>query len=57
MDRATRAAKLAEIWTQLCWLEGELESSGGPFLTGTALTDADMTWHPTCVYMVSSVTT
>lgn len=44
MDRATRAAKIAEIWRQLCWLEGELGRNGGPFLAGERVTHADMTW-------------
>lgn len=47
MDRATRAAKIAEIWRHLCWLEGELGKSGGPFLAGERLTHADMTWWGT----------
>ena len=50
-NRATRAAKIAEIWKQLNWLEAQLERRGGPFLAGTAVTHADMTWHPTCVFM------
>ncbi|KAL1520033.1 hypothetical protein AB1Y20_023511 [Prymnesium parvum] len=50
MDPATRAAKLAEIWQQLCWLESH---AGSPFLVGGAshLTFADLTWFPTAVFM------
>jgi len=48
MDKATRAAKLAEIWKQLSWLEENLK---GPYMVGEQLTIADMTWYPTCVYM------
>jgi len=48
MDRATRAAKLAEIWKQLNWLE---EQCVGPYLTGSAVTLADFTWMPTIVFM------
>lgn len=58
VDRATRAAKIAEIWKQLAWLEDQLARGGGPYLAGAALTHADMTWHPTCVffeYMLPSV--
>jgi glutathione S-transferase len=50
-NRATRAAKIAEIWKQLSWLEAQLERRGGPFLAGAAVTHADITWHPTCVFM------
>lgn len=48
MDRATRAAKLAEIWKQLQWLE---ENTKGPYLAGAELTMADMTWFPTTIFM------
>lgn len=48
MDRATRAAKLAEIWKQLRWLE---ESAVGPYLAGADVTTADMTWFPTSIFM------
>ena len=48
---ATRAAKIAEIWRQLSWLEAHLERRGGPYLAGATVTHADMTWHPTCVFM------
>ena len=57
VDIATRAAKFGEIWKQLSWLEAEvarlhkLDSSGGPFMTGSQLTLADLTWFPTCVFM------
>jgi len=48
MDRPTRAAKLAEIWKQLCWIES---ACAGPWMTGAAVTHADMTWFPTAVFM------
>eukprot|EP00793_Prasinoderma_coloniale_P004948 PRCOL_00000709-RA len=48
MDRATRAAKLREIWKQLQWLEEQVR---GPYLAGAALTLADFTWYPTAVFM------
>lgn len=48
MDRPTRAAKLAEIWKQLRWLE---EVCIGPFLAGTEMTNADFTWYPTTIFM------
>jgi len=48
MDRPTRAAKLAEIWKQLKWLEGQCR---GNFLAGAAVTHADFTWFPTAVFM------
>ena len=46
--RATRAAKLREIWKQLQWLEEQVR---GPYLAGAALTLADFTWYPTAVFM------
>jgi len=48
MNKATRAAKLAEIWKQLNWLE---ENVKGPYMAGEELTIADMTWYPTCIFM------
>lgn len=56
MSHETRAAKLAEIWRQLHWLEdqastAEAEAAGGPHLLGAELTLADLTWFPTCVFM------
>jgi len=48
MDKATRAAKLAEIWKQLTWLE---ENIIGPCMAGDQVTVADMTWYPTCIFM------
>ena len=47
-DRATRAAKLAEIWKQLLWLEAQCR---GPYLAGAAVSLADFTWFPTAVFM------
>jgi len=53
MDLPTRAAKIGEIWRQLCWLEAELarQAADGPYMLGNALTLADLTWFPTCVFM------
>ena len=52
MDLPTRAAKMAEIWKQLNWLEAKKQSSSpSPFLVSDQLTLADMTWYPTCVFM------
>jgi len=48
MDKATRSAKLAEIWKQLSWLE---ENVQGPYMAGDHVTIADMTWYPTCIFM------
>lgn len=48
MDRPTRAAKLAEIWKQLTWLEEHVK---GPYMAGEELSVADMTWYPTCIFM------
>eukprot|EP00420_Gonyaulax_spinifera_P034744 CAMPEP_0197880678 /NCGR_PEP_ID=MMETSP1439-20131203/8398_1 /TAXON_ID=66791 /ORGANISM="Gonyaulax spinifera, Strain CCMP409" /LENGTH=344 /DNA_ID=CAMNT_0043500241 /DNA_START=33 /DNA_END=1067 /DNA_ORIENTATION=+ len=48
MDKPTRAAKLAEIWKQLTWLE---EHCKGKYLAGDSITVADMTWYPTTIFM------
>merc|ERR1719215_902370 len=48
LDLPTRAAKLAEIWKQLSWLEGQVV---GPCLCGEQLTLADFTWFPTAIFM------
>eukprot|EP00416_Gambierdiscus_australes_P019441 CAMPEP_0171060630 /NCGR_PEP_ID=MMETSP0766_2-20121228/3953_1 /TAXON_ID=439317 /ORGANISM="Gambierdiscus australes, Strain CAWD 149" /LENGTH=332 /DNA_ID=CAMNT_0011516231 /DNA_START=87 /DNA_END=1085 /DNA_ORIENTATION=- len=48
MDLPTRAAKLAEIWKQLAWLNGEII---GPYLVGDEITLADLTWFPTTIFM------
>jgi len=48
MDLATRAAKLAEIWKQLGWLNKNMVL---PYLCGSKVTLADLTWFPTTVYM------
>jgi len=50
MDLRTRAAKIAEIWKQLSWLEAQI-SKDSQFLVGAQLTLADLTWFPTCVFM------
>eukprot|EP00931_Biecheleriopsis_adriatica_P090863 TRINITY_DN64782_c0_g1_i1.p1 TRINITY_DN64782_c0_g1~~TRINITY_DN64782_c0_g1_i1.p1 ORF type:complete len:280 (-),score=57.47 TRINITY_DN64782_c0_g1_i1:107-946(-) len=48
MDLQTRAAKLAEIWKQLTWLNEHLV---GPYLVGPEVTLADFTWFPTTIFM------
>ncbi|CAB9526703.1 unknown protein (Partial), partial [Seminavis robusta] len=48
MDAATRAAKLAELYKQLCWLE---EQAKLPFLAGHKCTHADITWFGTFCFM------
>jgi len=48
MDKPTRAAKLAELWKQLTWLDENLK---GPYLAGPSLTLADFTWFPTCIFI------
>lgn len=48
MDLPTRAAKLAEIWRQLTWINGKIV---GPYLCGEKVTLADLTWFPTCIFM------
>jgi glutathione S-transferase len=48
MDAATRAAKLAELYKQLCWLEQEARL---PYLAGPRCTHADLAWFPTIVFM------
>lgn len=49
MSIEARAAKLAELWKQLTWLDNFMV--GNPFLAGDHLTLADLTWYPTCVFM------
>ncbi|KAL9178891.1 hypothetical protein ACHAXT_011864 [Thalassiosira profunda] len=64
MDSAARAAKLGELWRQLCWLEAEVGKTKKKtgknntraiettcHLLGEQLTLADFTWFPTCVFM------
>mmetsp|Transcript_106070 Transcript_106070/g.208050 ORF Transcript_106070/g.208050 Transcript_106070/m.208050 type:complete len:268 (-) Transcript_106070:46-849(-) len=48
MDLKTRAAKFAEIWKQLNFLN---ENIVGPYICGDAITLADMTWYPTTIFM------
>jgi len=50
MDAPTRAAKLAEMWRQLNWLEAH---AGAPYLVPCTdhATLADLTWFPTAVFM------
>lgn len=49
MDRPTRAAKIAELWKQMKFLEDT--SLCSPHLCGEQLTLADFTWFPTCVFI------
>jgi len=51
MDRDRRAAKLAELWKQLNWLESKLDGKASPYMCGRMITVADMTWYPTLVFM------
>ena len=48
MDLPSRAAKVAELWKQLSWLEATM---AGPCLAGPQLSLADLTWFPTAVFM------
>ncbi len=48
MDVATRAAKLAEIYKHLVWMEGQIRL---PYMAGDRLCHADCTWFPTCIFM------
>merc|ERR550525_641320 len=48
MDLPTRAAKFAELWKQLSWLDSMVV---GPYLVGEQLTLADLTWFPTTIFM------
>lgn len=48
MSAAIRAAKLAELYQQLCWLE---DTAQLPYLLGDTMTHADITWFPTAVFM------
>ena len=50
MSLEDRAAKFAELWKQLCLLEGSVRDGGG-YLAGPEVTLSDMTWHPTAVFM------
>ena len=49
MNIQTRAAKVAEIYNQLCWLEEN--GKFAPYLGSNRLTHADLTWFPTAVFM------
>ncbi|CAB9505311.1 Maleylacetoacetate isomerase [Seminavis robusta] len=55
MNAHTRAAKLAELYKQLDWVERTCtvttndEDDSPPFLVGNRLTHADLTWYPTMV--------
>lgn len=43
-----RAAKVAEIYKQLTWLEEQIRL---PYMAGDSLTHADLTWLPTVTFM------
>jgi len=51
MDAETRAAKVAELWKQLSWLEKDCAAE--PWLVADCahVSLADFTWFPTCVFM------
>ena len=49
MSIKIRAAKVAEVYKQLCWLEKNGKFS--PYLGGDRITHADLTWFPTAVFM------
>ncbi|CAD7959157.1 unnamed protein product [Amoebophrya sp. A25] len=52
IDRATREARLQELWRQLNWFEEQFPEKGnGEYLCGTQMTHADMTWFPTICFM------
>lgn len=53
IDAAARAAKVAELWKQLSWLEATIQqqNSPQPSLLADGLSLADFTWFPTCVFM------
>jgi glutathione S-transferase len=51
MDLPTRAAKMAELWKQMSWLEANCSPQGPYLLTGDSPSLADFTWFPTCVFM------
>lgn len=48
MDLKTRAAKVAEIWQQLTWLNDHMKA---PYMCGDAVSLADFTWYPTTIFM------
>ena len=48
MNVNTRAAKLAEMFQQLSWLEDTIQL---PYMAGTKMTHADLTWFPTATFM------
>jgi glutathione S-transferase len=47
MNAKTRAANVAELYKQLCWLDKT--STCAPYLVGDRITHADLTWYPTMV--------
>eukprot|EP00970_Alexandrium_tamarense_P008671 scaffold1657_cov182-Alexandrium_tamarense.AAC.14 len=47
-DVNVRAAKVAEIYDRLCWLESTIKL---PYMAGESLSHADLTWYPTCIFM------
>jgi len=49
MSVEVRAAKIADLWKHMTWLDEHIDGDG--FLTGDHLTLADLTWFPTFVFM------
>lgn len=47
--RPARAAKIAELWKHLSWLNSSIVSTAG--LADTKLSLADFTWYPTCTFI------
>lgn len=48
MEVGIRAAKLCEIYQQLIWLETTIKL---PYMVGSTITHADITWFPTATFM------
>ena len=47
-DPVVRASKVKEIFDRLSWLE---ENIRGDYMVGDRITNADVTWYPTCIFM------
>ena len=47
-DPVVRASKVKEIFDRLSWLE---ENIRGDYMVGDRITNADITWYPTCIFM------
>merc|ERR1712046_73847 len=50
MGRAERAAKLAEMNKQFDVIEEMAAQLGGPWLCGSSMSLADLTWYPSMVF-------